>query len=102
ERAGQGDLEWPLGVAPHLGHHVDLDGTEPSDRSDHPRYGDGHPGAIDGLAGPVEVDAAEPCGKAIRVALASDFAIGHDVEPEKLLFVDRQGDGVALCLGEVL
>jgi hypothetical protein len=102
ERPGERDLEWPIGVASYVLHHIDLDRAAPPDRSDHPRHGDGRPRAIDGYSGPVDVDAVERDGEAVGVALPADFAIGDDVEPDALLLVHRQRDGVVVGLGEVV
>ena len=52
-------------------------------------------------AGIVDVDALERGREAVRIALAADFAVGHDVEPGPLLRLDRDDRRVVLRLGEV-
>src|SRR5207247_8830838 len=54
--------------------------------------------AAQSLAGLIEVDTVESSGEAIAVALATDLAVGQDVDAGTLHVADRDLGGVVLGL----
>src|SRR6185436_17552757 len=77
---------------------ADLDRVPSANRTDHARRGIRVPAAIDGDPGPIEIDAVERGGEAVRVALASLLAVREDVEARALLVADREQGRVVLRL----
>jgi hypothetical protein len=75
---------------------LDLDGTRAMDLADDAGDGIRVAGAVERGAGIVEVDAREGRREAIRVALAPDLAVRHDVEAGRLLGADREQGRVLL------
>ena len=69
-------------------------------RPDDARHGVRMAAAIERHARVVDVDAVERGRKAVRVALAADFAVGDDVETGRFLGADGEHRRVVLCLGE--
>ena len=52
-------------------------------------------------AGIVDVDAFKRGREAVRIAFATDFAVGDDVEPRVFLSLDRKHGRIVLRLGEI-
>src|SRR6478672_10106103 len=102
ERAGHSHLDHSVGVRAQELEVADFDRVWPGDGSDHARHRVRMPTAIQRLAGVVDVDAVERGREVVRVALATDLAVGNDVEAGAFLRTDRKQGRVVLGLGEVL
>ena len=70
----------------------------PSDLADHPWYRYGVSDAANGRTHTMKIDTFERCGESIRVTLAANLAIGHDIEPDRFLIAHCQTYSVFLCL----
>jgi len=76
ERAGQGDLDFAVGVGAQEFDVMHLDRPQSADRPDNTRHDDGAAGAPHDLRRVVEIDPRQGGGKAIRIAFAANCAIG--------------------------
>src|SRR5262249_48561515 len=79
---------------------LDLHRALALDPTDNSRHRVWVAGAVERCAGVVDVNTVERSREAVRVALASDLAVGDDVEPGLLLRPDREQGRVVLRLLE--
>ena len=98
ERPRHGDLDGLRRMAPQEFEIPHADWVPPADRPDDARYRHRMPAAVERRARIVEVDALERGRKQVRVAFATDLAIGDDVEPRLFLRSDCDDRRVVLRL----
>jgi hypothetical protein len=98
ERAGEGDLDLPVGMGAKEFQVPHLHRARAADRADYARHRYGLARARHDLAVVVEVEPVQRRGEAVGVALAPDLAIGQDVEPRLLLLANGDTGGVVLRL----
>ena len=101
ERAGHGDLDQPVRIGPQELHVADLHGMLALDRADDAGYRVWMAATIERRSRIVDVDAGQGRREPVRVALATGFAVGDDVQPRSLLVVDGEQRRVVLSLLEV-
>ncbi len=101
ERAGNGDLDRPVGIGAQERYVAHLHRLAAPDRPDHPRHDlDATRRARGDLRRVVAVRAVERGGEPVGVALAADLAVGDHVDAGALLVADREQRGVVLRLFE--
>ena len=98
ERAGQRDLGGAIRVAAEELHVPKLHRVRAKDPADHPRHRGLVAGAIADHAGVVDVHAVERGGEPVRIALAPDLAVAHDVDAGSLHVADGDHGGIVLRL----
>ena len=96
ERAGQRDLGGAIGVAAKEFHVAQFDRAAAPDLSDHARHRRLLPVSGGDDRGIVGIDAVERGGKTVGIALAADFAVGHDIDAGAFHVADRDDGGVVL------
>ena len=101
ERAGNGDLDRPVGIGAQERDVARLHRLPPADRADHARHDLETAGRARGnLRRVLAVHALERGGETVGVALAAHLAVGDDVDAGALLVADREQRGVVLRLLE--
>ncbi len=98
ERTRQRDLDRLVGIGAQERDIVDLDRYLTLDRPGYDRHRDFPAGAAGDLANARPIDAVERVCKLVRVALASDLAVGDDVDPGAFLLADRNQRRIVLRL----
>ena len=101
ERPGHGHLDLVVRVGAQEFEIVDFDRPLAPDRAYDARNRIGMARPVERHARLVDVDAFERGREAVRIAFATDFAVGDDVEPRVLLRPDREHGRIVLGLGEI-
>jgi len=77
-----------------------LDRPQPPDLADNARHHDCAAGAPHDGRGVVEIDPRKGGRKAVRIAFATDLAIGDDIDPGAFHVADREPRRIVLCCFE--
>jgi hypothetical protein len=94
--AGQGDLDHAVGIGAQKFDVMHLDRSDPADRTGDARHDDDAAGAPLHRRRAVEIDSRKGGRKAVRIAFATDLAVGGDIDPGALHVADREPGRVVL------